>query len=131
VTVIDATASSLILVDSSGWVEYFGESPKAPQFAPYLELEARRLVPTIVLYEVRKKLLLTAGKSIADRFVSAALRSIVITLDEQLALSAAAISIENKLAMADAIIYATALAHHADLITSDQAFTGLSGVTLL
>ena len=127
----DAIASSLLLVDSSGWVEFFGDSPKAPQFAPYLELESRRLVPTIVLYEVRKKLLLTSGKSIADRFVSAALRSIVIALDEQLALSAATISIENKLAMADAVIYATALAHHAELVTSDQAFSGLPGVTLL
>jgi predicted nucleic acid-binding protein len=33
--------------------------------------------------------------------------------------------------MADAIIYATALALHAELVTSDQAFSGLPGVTLL
>jgi predicted nucleic acid-binding protein len=131
VTVTGATDTSPILVDSSGWVEYFGESPKAPQFAPFLEDESRLLVPTIVLYEVRKKLLLTAGKMIADRFLSVALRTWVIDLDEHLAIAAAAISIEKKLAMADAIIYATALAQHAELVTSDQAFSGLPGVTLL
>ncbi|MBI1739204.1 MAG: type II toxin-antitoxin system VapC family toxin [Acidobacteria bacterium] len=126
-----ATASSPVLVDSSGWVEYFGESPKAPQFAPFLEDESRLLVPTIVLYEVRKKLLLTAGKVIADRFLSVALRTFVIALDEQIALASATISIEKKLAMADAIIYATALAQHAEFVTSDQAFSGLPSVTLL
>jgi len=126
-----ATASSPILVDSSGWVEYFGESPKSPHFAPFLEDESRLIVPTIVLYEVRKKLLLTAGKMAADRFLSVALRARVIDLDEHLAIAAAAISIEKKLAMADAIIYATALAHRAELVTSDLAFSALPGVTLL
>lgn len=125
------TASSPILVDSSGWVEYFGESPKAPQFAPFLEDESRLIVPTIVLYEVRKKLLLTAGKMIADRFLSVALRTWVIDLDEHLAIAAAAISIEKKLAMSDAIIYATAHFHRAELVTSGQAFSGLPGVTLI
>lgn len=126
-----ATGTNSILVDSSCWVEFFGESPKAPQVAPFLQDESRLLVPTIVLYEVRKKLLLTSGKTIADRFVSAALRTQVITLDEHLAITAATISIEKKLAMADAIIYATALANRAELVTSDQAFSGLPGVTLL
>lgn len=126
-----ATASSPILVDSSGWVEYFGESPRAPQFAPFLEDETRLIVPTIVLYEVCNKLLITRGKTMADQFLSFALRTRVIPLDEEIAVAAAAISIAKKLAMADAVIYATALAHRAELVTSDQAFTGLPGVTLL
>ena len=126
-----ATASELVLVDSSGWVEYMGEGPKLSQFAPFLEDELRLIVPTIVLYEVRKKLLLTAGKTLADRFLSVAFRTWVIDLDQHLAIAAAMISIEKKLAMADAIIYATALAHRAELVTSDQAFSGLPGVTLL
>jgi predicted nucleic acid-binding protein len=33
--------------------------------------------------------------------------------------------------MADAIIYATAKAHRADLVTSDAHFTGLPGVVVL
>ena len=126
-----ATAAELVLVDSSGWVEYIGEGPKILQFAPFLEDESRLLVPTIVLYEVRKKLLLSTRKTLADRFLSVALRTFILPLDEQLALAAATISIEKKLAMADAIIYATALSCFAELVTSDQAFSGLPGVTLL
>ena len=126
-----ATASDLVLVDSSGWVEYFGDGPKTPQFAPFLEDESHLILPTIVLFEIRKKLLLTTSKVIADRFVSVALRTLVVALDEHLALAAAMISIEKKLAMADAVIYATALSCGAELVTSDQAFSGLPGVTLL
>lgn len=125
------TASDLLLVDSSGWLEYITADTKAAAFAPLLEGPRPLLVPTIVLYEVYKKLTQMRGKNEADRFASHALRQSVVDLNEDLALSAAKISLVHKLAMADAIIYATALAHHADLVTSDQAFSGLPGVTLL
>ncbi|HEV3254635.1 MAG TPA: type II toxin-antitoxin system VapC family toxin [Candidatus Acidoferrales bacterium] len=125
------SGSRLVLVDSSGWVEYFGEGPKAARFAPYLERETALIVPSIVLYEVYKKLLVTTGKTIADRFVSQALRRQVIPLDEELALGAARVSVERRLAMADAIIYVTAQAFEADLVTSDSHFQNLPGATLL
>jgi len=125
------TASDLLLVDSSGWLEYITQDTKADAFAPYLESSRPLLVPTIVLYEVYKKVTQMRGKTDADRFVSHALRQSIVELDEDLALSAAKISLVHKLAMADAIIYASALAHHAELVTSDQAFSGLPGVTLL
>jgi hypothetical protein len=48
--------SELFLVDSSGWVEFMGDGPRAEKFAPYFEREERLLVPAIVLYEVYKKL---------------------------------------------------------------------------
>ena len=123
--------SRLLLVDSSGWVEYFGEGPKARKFAAYLERETALIVPSVVLYEVYKKLLMTTGKTIADRFASQALRRQVIPLDEELALAAARVSVERRLAMADAIIYVTAQALEAELVTSDAHFQGLPGVTLL
>jgi predicted nucleic acid-binding protein len=125
------SASRVLLVDSSGWVEYFGEGPKAARFAPYLEREAALIVPSIVLYEVYKKLLVTTGKTIADRFASQALRRQVIPLNEELALGAARVSVERRLAMADAIIYVTAQALEAELVTSDAHFQDLPGVTLL
>jgi predicted nucleic acid-binding protein len=124
-------ASRVLLVDSSGWVEYFGEGPKAGKFAPYLERETALIVPSIVLYEVYKKLLVTTGKTIADRFVSQALRRQVIPLDEELALGAARVSVDRRMAMADAIIYVTAQAFEAELVTGDSHFQRLPGVTLL
>lgn len=52
--------------------------------------------------------MLTRGKTEADRFVSHALRLHVVAFSEDLALTAAHLSIEKKLAMADSMIYATA-----------------------
>jgi predicted nucleic acid-binding protein len=123
--------SELFLVDSSGWVEFLGDGPPADKFAPYFEREERLLVPTIVLYEVYKKLLSAQGASAGDRFLSAALRARVAPLDERVALLAARISLDRRLAMADAIIYATAQVTGAHLITSDTHFRGLAGSTLI
>jgi predicted nucleic acid-binding protein len=121
--------SELFLVDSSGWVEFLGDGPRAGKFAPYFEHEERLLVPVIVLYEVYKKLLSAQGSTAADRFLSAALRARVAPIDENLALLAARISLERHLAMADAMIYATALAANARVVTSDAHFRGLPTVT--
>jgi len=118
-------------VDSSGWLEYITLDAKAEAYAPSLEGSRPLLVPTIVLYEVYKKLNQMRGKSEADRFASHALRQNVIALDQDLALAAAQASLLHRLAMADAIIFATARALDTELVTSDQAFSGLPGVTLL
>jgi len=125
------TASELILVDSSGWIEYMGEGPKEGEFGRFIESGSATLLPTIVIYEVYKKLWATGRKTVGERFVSHALRQLVVPLDERLALTAAQISAEQKLHMADAIIYATAQSFSAHLITSDQAFQGLPGVTVV
>jgi predicted nucleic acid-binding protein len=121
--------SELFLVDSSGWIELLADGPLANRFAPYFEREEKLVVPVIVLYEVYKKLL-SAGGSAADRFLSAALRSRFVPVDERLALSAARISLDLRLAMADAMIYATALAAGAQIITSDSHFQGLPQATV-
>lgn len=121
--------SEFFLVDSSGWVEFLGDGPRADKFAPYFEHEERLLVSVIVLYEVYKKLLSAQGSTAADRLLSAALRARVVPIDENLALLAARVSLERHLAMADAMIYATALAAPARLVTSDTHFRDLPNVT--
>jgi len=120
-----------VLLDSSAWLEYITLDVKADAVASYVEAGRPILVPTIVIYEVYKKLKMSWGKVEADRFASQAMRRQVIPLDEVLALAAASTSLQLKLAMADAIIYTTARAFQAELITSDQAFGGLPGVALL
>lgn len=119
----------LVLVDSSGWIEFIGDGPLAERFSPYLEREERLVVPAIVLYEVYKKLM-AAGGSAADRFLSAASRARFAPVDERLALAAARISLDRRLAMADAMIYATALTTEAHLVTSDAHFRGLPHTTV-
>ena len=52
----------------------------------------------------------------------------IVEITEDIALSAALISIEHKLPMADSLIYATARTHDATLWTQDNHFSGLSDV---
>ena len=119
------------VIDSSGWLEYLTAGEKANLFAPYFEGVSSILVPVIVLYEVRKILLLKRSQLLASNFVSEALRRQVISVDENIALKAAALSIDYRLALADALIYATAQSRQAQLITSDAHFTNLPGVTMI
>jgi len=130
--VTGTTATNRFLVDSSGWLEYLTASAKEALFEPYLENPKNTLIiPTIVLYEVRKKLLSGQLKTAADWFVSEAMRHTMIYLDERIALDAASISLQFRMAMADAIIYATAVAENAQVVTGDAHFANLPGVTIL
>lgn len=124
------TASDAVVVDSSGWLEYLTNDSKADAFAPYLEGNLVVLVPTIIIYEVRKILSLRLNKSLADIFYSQVLRRMIVSFDEVLALKSANVSIEHRLSMADSIIYATALHFGAQLVTSDTHFANIPGVTL-
>jgi len=127
------SASNWVVVDSTGWVEFLGNGPKADAFAKYLDNPQDVLLPTIVVYEVYKKILREQGQTLAERFLSHAFafHERELPLDIALAALAAKTSLDANLPMADAIIYASARAHEAELITSDAHFKGLPGVTLL
>ena len=45
-----------VLLDSSGWIEFFTGGPLAERYAPYLTSRHQLITPTIVLYEVYKKI---------------------------------------------------------------------------
>jgi toxin FitB len=131
--VITPSASDRVIVDSTGWVEYLGEGPKAEGFATYLESQALLYLPSIIVYEVHKKIYRERGKGPADEFVSQAFgfgeRLIPLTLE--LSVLASRLSLEERLPMADAIIYTTARQVKAQLITSDAHFAQLPGVTMI
>ena len=127
----ETTDSRAAVVDSSGWIEYFGDGKKAEQFAPYLEREDLLVVPPIIFYEVYKKLTNEAAKMVVLRFVSHALRARNPVFDSDMAMAAAQVSLDHKLAMADAIIYTMALRLKADLVTADHHFQNLPGVILI
>lgn len=117
----------MIIVDSSGWLEYFKEDVLADTYEPHV-LCPDVLVPVVVLYEVHKVLLRDLSRRHAEIAASAMKGKRVVVLDEALAMQAAEISIEHRLPMADAVIYATAQQYDALLITSDEHFSGLPGV---
>ncbi len=128
---IATTDTDLTVVDSSGWVAYLGDGPQADAFGVYLEREDSLIVPTLVIYEVVKKLTLTSSETVVNRFLSQAYRGRQIELDSSLAFAAARIGIRYRLAMADAIIYATAESLDAQLVTSDADFRDLPGVIVV
>jgi len=116
------------VVDSSGWLEYFGEGENANFFArPIQDLE-NLVVPTICLYEVFKRLLSIRGKEDALQAVGVMSLGQLIELNPQLAMNAAKISLDLKLALADSIILATARTYNAMLWTQDVHFKDLEGV---
>jgi predicted nucleic acid-binding protein len=116
------------IVDSSGWLEYFVEGSNVEFFAPAIEDTKNLLVPVICIYEVFKKILLQSGVSAAQTHVSDMKLGKIIEIDESLALSAAKISFDLKLPMADSLILATARANDAILWTQDEHFKDLDGV---
>jgi predicted nucleic acid-binding protein len=116
------------VVDSSGWLEYFGEGKNASFFARPIQDIENLIVPTICIYEVFKRLLSLRDKEEALRAVGVMSLGQLIELDRQLALNAARISLDLKLALADSIILATARASGATLWTQDEHFKDLEDV---
>lgn len=109
----------MIIVDSCGWLEWFTGGKLADRYKRYLADPKNMMMPAIVLYEVYKILKREAGEEKALLAVGYMKNSPVITADEVLALAAADIALQEKLAMADAIVLATARLNHCKLITSD------------
>jgi predicted nucleic acid-binding protein len=121
----------LILVDSSGWIEYLAARPKADKFAPYIEGDEPLVTSVIQVYEIYKVVRRDISEERAIESISALRATRIEPLAESLALEAADIALEHGLAMADAIIFATARKHDAEIITADSDFDGLPGVTLI
>ena len=118
----------MIVVDSSGWVEFFTGGANASRYGAYLERTSDVVTPTLVLYEVYKLVKRERTEEEALLAVAQIQKTRLVPLTESLALAAADASLELRLAMADSIVYATARAEKADLITSDADLRGLPGV---
>ena len=82
----------------------------------------------ISLYEVSKYVTREAGEADAQEVLAFIRNYPVIAVTEDLALHAADLSAIHQLAMADALIYATALANNATLWTQDVDFKDLPDV---
>jgi len=85
----------------------------------------------MVQLELAKWLTREAGEDKADQVIAFTQVCTVVPLDTEIALAAAEACREHRLATADAIIFATARAHDAALLTCDKHFEGLPGVTLI
>ena len=102
------------VVDSSGWLEYFGDDSNAQFFASPIEAVDELLVPTISILEVFKRVTQQRGHDDALQAVAAMQQGTVVVLDPPIALLAAQ--------------FATARRFGATLWTQDSDFKGLPQV---
>jgi len=116
------------VVDSSGWLEYFGHGGNSAFFAPAIQETQALVVPTISLFEVYKKIVMERDEEEALAAIGWMALGKVVDLTEEIALDAATLSLERKLPLADSVILATAYLHHATLWTQDEHLRGLEGV---
>lgn len=112
------------VVDSSGWLEYLADSPRAKLFAAAIEDTAHLIVPALSIYEVVKKVRRERGERDAFQVAAIMQSGTVVDIDAPLCLDAAFLD----LPLADSLIYAAARRFDAVLWTQDENFDGLDGV---
>ena len=116
------------VVDTSAWIEALRGSPAGVRVRAELPDLDQWVIPTIVLFELSKWASREKGEDAADTVEAYADNRVVTDLDTAIALSAAELSTRHKLSAADAIVYATAQAQGADVLTCDRHFAALPGV---
>ena len=116
------------VVDTSAWIEWLVGSPLGKKIAKEIPDKAQLVVPTIVQLELSKWLVRELGEEHADRVIAYTQKCLVVPLDTRVALLAAELHRQFKLATADAIVYATAREQGADLLTCDRQFEKMPGV---
>lgn len=115
-------------LDTSGWIEIAEGGPNAKAFLKALQASQTILSSVISIYEISKYLTREAGAANAQKVLALIRNYLVIPITEDLALHAAELSARHKLAMADSLIYATALSQNASLWTQDEDFEHLPHV---
>jgi len=123
----------LILIDSYGWIEYFADGPLGEKYAKCIE-EAdneNTVTPTVVVYEVYKRIKSARGEREALEAFAQMSRTRIVELTSSLSLEAAEISLATGLGMVDSIIVATARAHEARIMTSDEHLKNLREVLFI
>ena len=115
----------MIVVDTSIWIEWLMNSSLKPVISKVFPNTSQCIVPTIVQLELDKWLTREVGESEADQVIAYTQNCVVIALDTKIALQAADLHRQYKLATADAIVYASALVNNAQLLTCDAHFANL------
>jgi predicted nucleic acid-binding protein len=98
---------------------------------PVHRREGGLLASAIEIYEVYKVVRRDVSEERALEAVSVLRRGTIVPVDESLALEAADVALARGLAMADAIVFATAQRHQATLVTGDADFEGLPDTVVI
>lgn len=116
------------IVDSSGWLEYFAGTKNARHFARAIEDTDHLLVPSIIIYEIFRKLLQAKDEHTALTIIGHMRLGKVVDADLEVVLLAAKLGVTHKIPFADSIILATSRIHSATIFTQDDDFASIEGV---
>ena len=119
------------VVDTSVWIEWLIGSSLKKLLTKEFPAQAQCIVPTIVQLELAKWLTRETDENRADQVIAFTQKCVVAPLDTRIALAAADLHRQYRLATADAVVYATALEYGADVLTCDAHFEKLPRVLFL
>src|SRR3989338_4493009 len=121
----------MILIDSSAWLEILSKGALSHEINKYMRESKSIIVPTVVIFEVYRKI----AKAIAQDEGLAAVVFIstheVVDISREVALTAADLSIQYGLGMADSLVLAVAQEYNAVLLTLDYDFHKIPGTKVL
>jgi predicted nucleic acid-binding protein len=117
------------VIDSSGWIEYFIDTPSADNFAQAIEKTAMLIVPALSFFEVHRFLSRSADPAHRDACLEVMRRGTIVELTAARAIAASEIAQKHRLAMADAVIYSIAQEFNATFWTQDVDYKDLPGVS--
>lgn len=118
----------MMVVDTSAWIEWLLNTQISTSVQQHLPSPNTWLVPTIVQLELSKTISRDVRESVAKTVIAFTEHCRIVPLDTNIAVDAAKACRDHGLATADAIIFATARAHDAELLTCDRDFEDLPGV---
>jgi predicted nucleic acid-binding protein len=116
------------VLDTCVWIEIVLGTPLGVQLNSLLSNKQSVLVPSMVQFELRRWALREYAASTADFIVLALREAVIVPTGERVAFLAADLAKTHKLHALDALIYATALEHDAELVTCDAHFKDLPQV---
>ena len=119
------------VVDTSIWIEWLIGGALKKTLVKEFPDKAACVVPTIVQLELAKWVTREVGEEQADQVIAFTQKCVIAPLDTRIALAAAELHRQYKLATADAVVYATAQEYGADLLTCDTHFEKLPGVVFI
>lgn len=119
-----------MVVDSSIWIELFRAGPLKLSCEKALKNQEIR-VPTIVLFEIYKKLKAKVAEDVALEAMSSLSQYQVLDLNREVAMLAGDLCLQHDMPMADGIVLAHALHLGDTLLTLDHDFSEIPGAKVI
>lgn len=119
---------SIHCFDTSALLEITHDGANAAKFESALLKAETVIISSISLYEIARYCTRVSGETITAQIITFLYQYQISPVTAEIAELAATVGAHHKLAMADSLIYATALTHKATLWTQDADFKGLPHV---